>query len=182
MLALNVANMYQWVSQSLAEVVSPAGIAFAVGIVALLCMAYLRRSAHSSVPESWLLQVAAAFAAVIPFMLPAMHDRYFYVAGILAFVCIFIDPRYVVPAALFQFTAVMAYSTAILGQEPVLTYAELAVVQLVAVGTVLWLSLSQPPAQGPDRQWPPSLVTRARPAGDRPTARHSVRRVPAASS
>jgi Gpi18-like mannosyltransferase len=154
-LAMHVANMYQWVSQSLASVVGPAGIALAIGMTALLCVAYLRASARSLTSDIGLIQVAAAFSAVIPFVLPEMHDRYFYPAGVLALVCAFIDRRYLVPAALFQFTAVMTYSMALLGQEPVFTFKYLAIIQLVAVLGVVLLSFC------PSRQKPAVRVVAA---------------------
>lgn len=146
-LALNVANMYQWINPALADVVRPAGVALAVAVTALLCACYLH--AITMNVELSLMRAAVAFAGLIPFTLPQMHDRYFYAAGLLAAVCILFDRRYVLPAAMFQFVAVQVYSRAILGGEPVFTYPQLAVLQLIAVSSVVYLSLSSPRA--PDR-------------------------------
>ena len=153
-LAQHVANPYAWINQDTAAFVNPAGVALAVGIVALLCVAYLRRPPT----DIGLLQVAATFAAVIPFALPQMHDRYFYPAGIFAILCILIDRRYVLPAALFQFTAVTAYALAVFRQEPVLSYPLLAVVQLVPVAMTVYLSFARPATTQADRQEEPAMT------------------------
>lgn len=142
LLAPGVTNMYQWVPQRFEETVGSAGLLFGLGIVALLSVVYLRRAALLSRPELWLLQVATAYAVVVPFILPHMHDRYFYTGGVLAVVCVLLDRRYLVPALLLQLTAFCAYSPFMFGLV-LIPHALAAIIQLIAVVWIVALSLGR---------------------------------------
>jgi Gpi18-like mannosyltransferase len=138
---LQAANLYQWVPNSLFVYVQPAGLFFGVGVVALLALIYIRRLRGVVNPEIWLLQVAVAFGAVVPFVLPAMHDRYFYPADVFAAVCALLLPEYIVPAIAMQFTAVIMLSAALFRVPPPIPLPWLAVLQLAIVGVVVALSV-----------------------------------------
>ena len=147
LLAVGVANMYQWVPKQFYSTVFPAGLFFAVAIVALLMVLYLRQVPSPEHLGPWLLRVAAAVGVLVPFILPAMHDRYFYAGGVLTAICVLIDRRYLAPAILLQFTAVMAYAPFLWGAT-VIPYWATAIPQLVAVLWVVWLSMSARFASG----------------------------------
>jgi Gpi18-like mannosyltransferase len=140
-------NIYQWVPNELFEVVNRAGIFLALATVAILGLLYLRRAASVEVPEVWLLQVGAAVGVIVPLLLPQMHERYFYAAGILVSICALISPWYLLPAILLQFTAVLAYSSALFGVAPPIALKYVAVLQLATVAGVVWASLARPQQQ-----------------------------------
>ena len=48
------------------------------------------------------LLVAALSAAAMPYVLPRMHDRYFFIADLLSLAVAFVYPRYWLAAVLFQ--------------------------------------------------------------------------------
>lgn len=137
------ANLYQWIPDSLYDPVAAAGVILAVGIVALLCVLYLHRARYVDRPEVWLVQIAAAFAVLVPFVLPAIHERYFYAGGVLAIVCLLIDRRYLIPALALQVTAVLSYAP-FLFRTTIVPLPYVAVLQLAAVVAVVVLSLSHP--------------------------------------
>ncbi|MCU1439809.1 MAG: hypothetical protein JWP85_806 [Rhodoglobus sp.] len=137
-------NIYQWVPNELFDVVNRGGIFLALGAVAILGLLYLRRKPSVVVPELWLLQVGAAVGVLVPFLLPQMHDRYFYAAGILVAICALITPWYLLPAILLQFTAVLAYSSALFGVAPPIALKYVAILQLGIVASVVWASLARP--------------------------------------
>jgi Gpi18-like mannosyltransferase len=141
LLAVGVANMYQWVPAKFYSTVFPAALFFAVAVVALLAALYLRRMPRPELTGPWVLRVAAAFGVLVPFVLPAMHDRYFYVGGLFTALCVLVDRRYLGPAIVLQFTAVMAYAPFLWGVT-VIPYWATAIPQLGAVLWVVWLSLS----------------------------------------
>ena len=157
LLAVGVANMYQWVPKEFYSTVFPAGLFFAVAVVALLVALYLRRLPAPEAAGPWLLRVAAAIGVLVPFILPAMHDRYFYAGGVLTAICVLVDRRYLVPAVALQFTAVMAYAP-FLWHVTVLPYWATAIPQLGVVLWVVWLSLAPGFASGAT---PESRGTRA---------------------
>ena len=137
------ANLYQWIPDSLYKPVAAAGVILAVGIIAMLCALYLHRARGVDRPEVWLVQIAAAFAVLVPFVLPAIHERYFYAGGVLAIVCLLIDRRYLIPAIALQLTAVLSYAP-FLFRTTIVPLPYVAVLQLAAVVAVVVLSLSHP--------------------------------------
>ncbi len=146
-LASGVANMYEWIPNGFYSTVFPAGLFFAFAVVALLMALYLRQLPSPEHSGPWLLRVAAALGVLVPFVLPAMHDRYFYAGGVLTAICVLIDRRYLAPAVVLQFTAVMAYAPFLWGAT-VIPYWATAIPQLAAVLWVVWLSLSARFASG----------------------------------
>lgn len=139
-LAAGVANMYEWVPNAYYTTVFPAGLFFAVAVVALLVALYLRRMPAPELAGPWLLRIAAAIGVLVPFILPAMHDRYFFAGGVFTAICVLVDRRYLVPAIVLQFTAVMAYAP-FLWHVTVIPIWATAILQLGAVLWVVWLSL-----------------------------------------
>lgn len=137
-------NMYLWIPTEFYEYARPAGLAFGLGIVSLLALLYLRRRGLLERPELWLLQVAAAYAVLVPFSIPQMHDRFFFTAGVFTLICAMLMREYLIPAIALQFTAVMALSVALFRVPPPIPLEWAAVLQLVVVMVVVGLSLLRP--------------------------------------
>src|SRR5439155_13434238 len=55
------------------------------------------------------LLVAALSAAAMPYVLPRMHDRYFFIADLLSLAVAFVYPRYWLAAVLFQIGSLTSY-------------------------------------------------------------------------
>ena len=55
------------------------------------------------------LLVAALSAAAMPYVLPRMHDRYFFIADLLSLAVAFVYPRYSLAAVLFQIGSLTSY-------------------------------------------------------------------------
>jgi Gpi18-like mannosyltransferase len=53
--------------------------------------------------------VAALSGALMPYLLPKMHERYFFVADVMTFTLAFVIPRLWAPAALFQVGSLLSY-------------------------------------------------------------------------
>ena len=73
-------------------------------IILLVCFINRRRLTAKSV-----LAAAALFAVVIPFLLPHMHDRYFFAADIMAVVMTFAAFEFFPAALLVQFGSLLGY-------------------------------------------------------------------------
>lgn len=116
-LTLGAANLYQLIPVS-GDVtwLAHAGIACAaVLIVGFLAWSVWKRPA---VTPTTILLAATASAVIVPFLLPAMHDRYFYVAEILSVVLAFYLPlRYVVIPVLIQAAAIGVYYSSLTGDQ-----------------------------------------------------------------
>lgn len=89
------------------EAASRAGIigAFAY-MLAVLGLCFIKRR---ELNERALLAAAVLLAVGIPFLLPHMHDRYFYAADILTLLWVFAFPEYFPAALLAEFASLLGY-------------------------------------------------------------------------
>ncbi|MFW0785708.1 hypothetical protein AAFP35_14430 [Gordonia sp. CPCC 206044] len=129
-LTLGAANLYQLIPiEGDATWLAHLGIAAAAAVIAVfLGWSWWRtrparpRSADSLadtvVTPTSILVVATASAVIVPFLLPAMHDRYFYTAEVLTVVSAFYLPlRFVVIPILVQAAAIGVYHASLTGDQ-----------------------------------------------------------------
>ncbi|MFJ9697205.1 hypothetical protein [Kitasatospora sp. NPDC101183] len=125
-LTLNAPSLYQFIKTPLdphhAETVRSAAILGTGALVcALIALAVFSRTgrralrsgaAHPTLTQNQVVLTALASAITLPFLLPSMHDRYFYIADVLSVVAAFYVPRrlWFVPA-LVQVSSFCAYLT-----------------------------------------------------------------------
>lgn len=81
-------------------------IAAAVFMLALLALSFFKRK---ELTDRHILIIAVLFAVGIPFLLPHMHDRYFFGADILSLVLAFTCPILSFTAPLVQFASLLGY-------------------------------------------------------------------------
>lgn len=92
------------------------------------------------------LKLATTFALILPFILPYMLDRYFFLANILLFLLALLDARYIIPAVVSQTVAVITYVAHLSlteFNEPLamaVPLTVLTVVQMVNIGAFLFIS------------------------------------------
>lgn len=108
-LTLNAPNVYQYLSVDTSDALRYTGIAVtAVLIVALAMPVVLRRI---TMTPSRILLAATVLAVLVPYFLPAMHERYFYLADVLTVVAACYLPRalWALPV-LVQFASAFSYA------------------------------------------------------------------------
>ena len=77
------------------------------------------------------------FAIAIPFLLPEMHDRYFYLADVLSIVAAFYFPRMFYIAVGVQLCSLLSYAPYLINTEIIgLSYVAVGVLILVIITTV----------------------------------------------
>lgn len=149
LLQFNIANIYQWFPPNAfpeGSYAAYSGIGFAIAgtaFVALTVGLFLRMRKAKTAPF-WLLQVGAAYAMLIPFVLPDMHDRYFYVGDVLLFVCALFDRRYIALVVVSQIVAIYDYGTFLKFQFPPvldISMQVLAGYEMVVVVVAIFLAL-----------------------------------------
>jgi Gpi18-like mannosyltransferase len=106
-LAKNAPSLYQWLPQSQAGVITPVGSV--VGAVTLLLLVGPSARRIDSFNLTLLVATATASVLVTPFVLPRMHDRYFFAADVLTIILAFYVPRLVVVAVLVQIASLASY-------------------------------------------------------------------------
>lgn len=116
-LTLGAANLYQLIPiAGDATWLAHLGIAAAATLIA----AFLAWSLWQkpAVTPTTILVVATASSVLVPFLLPAMHDRYFYTAEILSVVMAFYLPlRFVLIPILIQASAIGVYHSSLTGDQ-----------------------------------------------------------------
>ncbi|WP_051116422.1 glycosyltransferase 87 family protein [Amycolatopsis nigrescens] len=107
-LTLNAPNVYQYLNVTQSDVLRDAGIALTgVLVLGLIAVVVLRRI---ELTGTRILLAAAVSALLVPFLLPSMHERYFYLADVLTVLVACQLPRrlWYVPV-LTQFASLFSY-------------------------------------------------------------------------
>lgn len=116
-LTLGAANLYQLIPISGdATWLAHLGI----GLAALVIVVFLAWSLWKkpAVTPASILVVATASAAIVPFLLPAMHDRYFYAVEILSVIAAFYLPLWFIAVpVLIQASAIGVYHSSLSGDQ-----------------------------------------------------------------
>lgn len=107
-LAMHAANLYSVIPYRFAPIAYYTGL----GVAALLLgvwtlyhgLSDLRLANHRAI-----LLTALVSLVLVPFLLPKMHDRYFYPADILSYVLAFFTPSYAIVAAGYQLISGLVY-------------------------------------------------------------------------
>lgn len=96
-LTLNAPNLYQFISDKYMrdDKISAMMVLCSLGICAIACTGFYKYKGEIS-DKQWLL-IAYAFSILLPYVLPHMHERYYYMADIFAviFACVFVKKAYV---------------------------------------------------------------------------------------
>jgi Gpi18-like mannosyltransferase len=98
--------------------------------------------------EADTIVATAAFSLLlVPFVLPHMHERYFYAADMLTIVLAFFRPRWAFVAVLVQVVSFLSYWPFLFGHEavPLATLAMVETGAVVALGVLLACRLTASP-------------------------------------
>lgn len=85
-------NLYQWLPNELYDLFYPAGLSWTLaGVLLFVAAIYKRRAALTA---EMLVQLATLSVLMMPYLLPKMHERYFFAADVITIVYGFYFPRY----------------------------------------------------------------------------------------
>jgi Gpi18-like mannosyltransferase len=137
-LSFNAATLYQWLPQNyFATYFKRAGTIFAASVATAIMMLAFRSRRYRS-REVLMIFCMSLFA--IPFVLPQMHERYFYLAEVTSLIVAFVVPRMVVIAVAAQIITVMSYVPYLSWdtQNPPIPFAVLSLGMLAIIGSLGW--------------------------------------------
>jgi Gpi18-like mannosyltransferase len=118
-LTMNAPNFYQWLPNNYFEIFNKAGLIFAVTItIGFVVLLYVRKDKTDS-SSSDVLLLATFFALLVPFILPTMHERYFFLADILALLLAISRPKLWLVPVLIILTSFFSYLPFLFGTEPI---------------------------------------------------------------
>ncbi len=136
-LTYNAPTIYKWLNATpLAKETWP-GVLLAAAIVIGLSALVLRRRAE--LDADTLLMLSLVCAVSIPFLLPKMHDRYFYMADVLSIVYAFWFARRAAVALGMQTISLLSYAPFVWHAEPVAL--GLVAIGVLALAVFLWRDL-----------------------------------------
>lgn len=130
-LTLNAPSFYQWVPTNAAGYWKWIGILLAGLLVWLIGILTLKSKQKLTIDT--ILKITLVFALLIPFSLPEMHERYFYLADVISIIYAFYFPCYFYIAIIEQLCSLLSYA-------PYLLHTQIVNLAYVA-GAVLLISL-----------------------------------------
>ena len=131
LLSENAPNLYEWIPNHYYHWY-PVGIVFT--IFAVLVVAFFVYKSRVDITPNVLVYLATFSTLIVPFLLPMMHDRYFYPASVIAIVFAFYIPKY-------WFIPVVIGLVATLAGFPYLYRVTPVPVSLLAVFTLLLVAV-----------------------------------------
>jgi hypothetical protein len=138
---MNAPNLYHFVPNSLYSLLTKAGVV--VTTVVSAALAFLPRIRRSVMTTDGQVLAATMFVALSPFLLPKMHDRYFFGADIFSIVLAFFRPELWLVAVVFQVSSMLAYvpiiSSSIDGEWILFTVAPGAILNTITIGFLVLL-------------------------------------------
>ncbi len=130
----NAPSFYQWLPAGAPEYWKWIGIILAVMFVVLIGV--LIMASKKQLTPAIILKVALVFALAIPFLLPEMHERYFYLADVISIIYAFYFPRYFFVAIIMQLCSLLSYAPYFLQTSIVnLAYVAIAVLFITVITT-----------------------------------------------
>jgi Gpi18-like mannosyltransferase len=112
-MSMNAGNLWYLLDGYAPQVVAAhyRGLVLAgVGLAALASLALIWRTHRSKYENLDLLSLAATTTLVLPFILPKMHERFFFMGEALVFVCCLLERRFIPAAIALQLSAICMYS------------------------------------------------------------------------
>ena len=131
LLTLNAPTIFQWLPTGPFAPWDTAGFILAlsaVGIIGLVVLTSRRR-----ITNEIMLKVALVFVLLVPFLMPEMHERYFYLADIISFIYAFYFPKYFYVAILVELSSLMSYSPYLEGSAVI----DLKYIALLLLGVII---------------------------------------------
>lgn len=143
-LTLGAPNWYQWVFEQHPEIFWLPGVVLTLVATAFFILWIEQNTCEYSSRDRWLVSLALLSVLFPPFLLPGMHERYFFPADVLSVVYAVFVPGGYWAAIMVQFASAFTYLPYLFEQEPV-PRSLLSLAMLAAVGWVTrCLVLSRP--------------------------------------
>ncbi len=134
--SMNAATLYFFLPQSAYPASLQIGIPLASLILFVWVLVYGLK--HYELTKTILATTALVATAFTPFLLPKMHDRYFYAADIFSIVLAVTTPKMWFLAAAYQVISLLSYTPYLFGINPESTLPTAVIVNTITLGFLLW--------------------------------------------
>ena len=133
-LNFNAPNLYQWIPNRYFSL-HPIGTAFAALVVVVI--AVLVYKSRVEVTDNLVVYLATFSMLVMPFILPKMHDRYYFPAEVIAIVLAFYLPKYWFTPVTIGMTSLLVYLVYLYGVT-LIPLTRLALFPLALIAVLGW--------------------------------------------
>lgn len=116
-MSLNAPNLYMFISQSTDKRIEITAIL--ICFVAVLVSIYLIATKKFKFNNEIIISLALFFSLLLPFLLPHMHERYFYIADVLSIVYAFFRPKKHYVSIIIIFSSFFSYVPFLFGVTPI---------------------------------------------------------------
>ncbi len=125
-LSLNAPSFWCLIDNQYFHDLYPAALLLSASLVLLVIYCFLRRSRR--LDSDALIELSLIFSLMIPWLLPKMHERYFYLAEMLSILYAACYPRRAPVTVILTFGGFLIYSAYLFGEVPILSMRLIAVV------------------------------------------------------
>ncbi len=125
-LSLNAPSFWSLIHNDYFHAMSSAPVLLALVLTLVAVLVFLRQ--YPRLDTAALVELALIFSLLIPWSLPKMHERYFYLAEILSILYVVIHPGRLAVAVVILFGGFLIYSAYLFGSIPVLSLQYIAVI------------------------------------------------------
>jgi Gpi18-like mannosyltransferase len=101
-------NIYQWISNDYYSTVMPLGIGLT--LVAVFIMTWVIYHSKVQLKPEFLVTLSFASVIVMPYLLPKMHDRYFFAADVNSIIFAFYYPQFAWMPVVMQVASLISYA------------------------------------------------------------------------
>src|SRR5437660_4954842 len=135
-LTMNAPNVYQWLRPGCYsnQQVKQGGIILTVALVLLVSLLVMH--SRKKLTPVRIIRLAFLFSLLLPFLLPVIHERYFYLADVLSIVYAFYVPRRFYLAIITELASFLSYMPFLFGNPtiplPYVAFGPLFVITVVA--------------------------------------------------
>jgi Gpi18-like mannosyltransferase len=154
LLSLNAPTVFTWFPDSLFDTFYPAGLILAGA--AVLIFVYVVSKSRLRLTPDWIVELSTITVLVTPYLLPKMHERYFFPADIFTILFAIFYPRYLVVPVMVQLVSLFSYFPFLFGYK-LIPIRTLAMLELVPIVLVLYHCITRIQADGLSK--PTSLET-----------------------
>jgi Gpi18-like mannosyltransferase len=118
-LTMHAPSIFSWLPDSgrFYPYLYPAGLILATAAALFYSISIYKSENH--ITPALLIELALFSAILMPFILPKMHERYFYPADVICIIFVFYFPRYFYFPVLMNVVSFFAYQPTLFGSEPV---------------------------------------------------------------
>jgi Gpi18-like mannosyltransferase len=136
-LTMNAPNVYQWLRPGcyFNEQLKQGGIILTLALVLILSLVVLR--SRKKLTSVRIIRLSFLFSLLLPFFLPIMHERYFYLADVLSIAYSFYVPKRFYLAIITSLTSFLSYMPFLFG-NPTIELPYVAFAPLLVIVVVVW--------------------------------------------